>query len=270
MNTLQEIIRYKRLEIAYNQKVKPEDELRQMIDFDAPKRSLKERLLNRIAPTSVIAEFKRSSPSKPHLHPHADIKAIVSQYALAPLAGISVLTDERFFGGSIFDLRDARKLVDIPILRKDFILDPYQIVEAKAFGADVILLIAACLSKSEIAELTSFAHDLELEVLCEIHQEEELEKLNSAIDIIGINNRNLATFETSIEQSLSLFEKLPKGPALISESGIKSAQDAASLLSRGFHGLLIGESFMNDENPGARCNSFCTEVHQIVNAQHAG
>ena len=207
MNTLQEIIRYKRLEIAYNQKVKPEDELRQMIDFDAPKRS------------------------------------IVSQYALAPIAGISVLTDERFFGGSIFDLRDARKLVDIPILRKDFILDPYQIVEAKAFGADVILLIAACLSKSEIAELTSFAHDLELEVLCEIHQE---------------------------EQSLSLFEKLPKGPALISESGIKSAQDAASLLSRGFHGLLIGESFMNDENPGARCNSFCTEVHQIVNAQHAG
>ncbi len=213
----------------------------------------------------IISEFKKQSPSKGVIHTGvADVEAIVSKYAAAGVAGISVLTDEKFFGGSNADLVHARQKVEVPILRKDFIIDEYQLYEAKAMGADVILLIAECLDKNEVAQLAQKAKSLGLEVLMEIHSEKQLEKLHECIDIIGVNNRDLETFGVNIQTSLDLFDKIPDDFVKISESGISNARSVVRLIEAGFQGFLIGENFMKTEDPGLACKHFIEEINALL------
>lgn len=212
----------------------------------------------------IISEFKKQSPSKGVIHENADVEAIVSKYAEAGVAGCSVLTDEKFFGGSNADLIHARQKVEVPILRKDFIIDEYQLYEAKAMGADVILLIAECLEKNEVAQLAQKAKKLGLEVLMEVHSEKQLEKLHECIDIVGVNNRDLETFSVSIQTSLDLFDKIPDDFVKISESGISNARSVVRLIQAGFQGFLIGENFMKTEDPGFACKNFIEEVDSLL------
>lgn len=206
--------------------------------------------------SGIIAEFKRKSPSKGWLHPGAAIRDVIPAYESAGAAACSVLTDGEFFGGSLGDLQTARSLVRLPLLRKDFIIDAYQIYQARVMGADAILLIAAVLTPGECEELAGLAHSLGLEVLLEIHIEKELEHLNRDVDMLGVNNRNLGSFHTDVENSFRLAERMrevgeQKGlsPLLISESGLKDAAMLKKLRAAGFRGFLIGETFMRGEQP---------------------
>jgi Indole-3-glycerol phosphate synthase len=209
------------------------------------------------SPSGIIAEFKRKSPSKGWLHPKASVPDVVPAYESAGAAACSVLTDGVFFGGSLGDLQTARGLVRLPLLRKDFVIDPYQIYQAKVMGADAVLLIAAVLTPGECAELAGLAHSLDLEVLLEVHSEEELNHLNKDVDMLGVNNRNLGSFHTNVENSFRLAEKMQTiseqkdlNPLLISESGLKDAAMLRRLRAAGFRGFLIGETFMRGEQPG--------------------
>lgn len=222
--------------------------------------SLRDALLR--SDTGIIAEFKRCSPSKREIHPFALASEIIPAYQESGATGCSVLTETTFFGGSLSDLAIARESARVPLLRKDFIIDPRQIFEARIYGADAILLIASALSKKEIASLTATAHWVGLEVLLEIHGEDELEKICTDADIVGINNRNLFNFETSLTASGRLASQLPEGMVKISESGIKSAQDVKELRSMGFNGFLIGETFMRHDNPGAALKQFIDEIKE--------
>ncbi|MCD7978800.1 MAG: indole-3-glycerol phosphate synthase TrpC [Tannerellaceae bacterium] len=219
------------------------------------------------SPSGVIAEFKRRSPSKGWLHPKAKVEEVVPLYATGGASACSILTDGDFFGGSLGDLQRARKLVNIPLLRKDFIIDPYQLYQARVMGADAVLLIAACLTTEECRELASIAHSLNLETLLEIHSEAELEYLNPHIDMLGVNNRNLGTFHTDIENSFRLIEKMKEAsettgynPLMISESGISNTEVVKKLRTSGFRGFLIGENFMKTENPGESLAQFIGEL----------
>lgn len=206
--------------------------------------------------SGIIAEFKRRSPSKGFIHEGAQVAEIVPGYAAAGAAACSVLTDTTYFGGSPEDLREARKLVDIPLLRKDFIIDEYQIAEARIWGADVILLIAAALTPAEVERLGNFAHSLGLEVLLEIHDACELAHICPAVDVVGINNRNLATFETDVQTSFSLAGQIPAQYLRISESGISSPDTVKGLREAGFRGFLMGENFMKEPDPAAALKHF--------------
>jgi len=192
----------------------------------------------------VISEFKRKSPSKPDIALDAQIEEVVPHYAQSGASALSILTDTPYFGGNDEDLIKARALVDIPILRKEFIIDPYQIIEAKALGADFILLIAEILTKSQVKEFSLLANELGLEVLLELHSEDQIEKYHDSVQFIGINNRDLTRFVTDIETSLRIFPKLPAHPIKISESGIKSVEDIKVLTGVGYSGYLIGEHLM--------------------------
>lgn len=203
--------------------------------------------------TGIIAEFKRKSPSKGWIFPEARVEEVLPAYEKAGASACSVLTDHQFFGGSLEDLLTARKLVSLPLLRKEFILDPYQLVEARIAGADAILLIAAVLTPENCLNLAQKARELQLEVLLEIHAEKELEYLNPFIDMLGINNRNLGTFETSPDHSFGLAEKLGKlksSVLMVSESGISLPTTVKDLRQQGFRGFLIGETFMKGGQPG--------------------
>lgn len=213
--------------------------------------------------SGIISEFKRKSPSKGWLHPDAAIAEIVPVYKEAGASACSILTDSQFFGGSLGDLCLARKLVDIPLLRKDFIIDEYQLYQARVMGADAVLLIAACLTPDQCLELAELAHTLQLETLLEIHSEAELEYLNPHIDMLGVNNRNLGTFHTDIANSFRLAEKMQEivkekdlAPLLISESGISSTETVSQLREAGFRGFLIGETFMKTGQPGDTLSAF--------------
>lgn len=200
--------------------------------------------------TGIISEFKRRSPSKGWINRDADVKIITGGYAQAGAAGLSVLTDNAFFGGSEGDLIKARLAApSTPILRKDFIISEYQILQSAAIMADAILLIAAALEKEECKLLAEKAHSYGLEVLLEVHSEEEIEYVTDCIDIIGVNNRNLGSFHTDVENSFRLAEKLPQGIPHISESGISAADTILSLRQAGYSGFLMGESFMKTEKP---------------------
>ena len=202
------------------------------------------------SPTGIISEFKRRSPSKGWINREADVRLITGGYAEAGAAGLSVLTDTDFFGGSEGDLIKARlSAPSTPILRKDFIISEYQILQSVVIQADAILLIAAALEKNECKRLAEMAHRLGLEVLLEIHSEEELEYDTDRIDLIGVNNRNLGSFHTDVENSFCLAEKLPKGIPHISESGISGADTIITLRQAGYNGFLMGESFMKTEDP---------------------
>lgn len=260
MTILDKIIEAKKVEIAHQKQLVEMEVLQDVFDFYRECNSLKTSLLKTGA-SGIIAEFKQRSPSKGDINLTAKVDEVTEAYVKAGASGLSVLTEKNFFGGSQSNLVIAREHnPSIPILRKDFMIDPYQIVEAKAYGADVILLIAACLSKDQAAELASTAKELGLEVLMEIHNAEELEILNNQVDIVGVNNRNLKTFEVNIETSVKLAKLIPDKFVKISESGLAGASEIQYLRKNGFSGFLIGETFMKTSNPGEACRRFIEEL----------
>ena len=211
--------------------------------------------------TGIIAEFKRKSPSKGIINDQADVVTTTQGYVKAGAAVLSILTDEPFFGGTPADLQAARLAnPGTPILRKDFVIDRYQLLEAKAWGADLVLLIAACLTPEEIVELSLQAHDLSLQVLLEVHDEDELDRsLTHNVDLVGVNNRDLKTFTTSIDTSLRLVEKIPDTFAKITESGLHDADTMLTLFRAGFDGFLIGEAFMKTTDPAKALANLVTQ-----------
>ena len=260
MNILDKIIDTKKVEVANQKKVISISELEKYPLFNRKCNSLKINLLKRNS-SGIIAEFKQKSPSKGEINFSVKVEEITKGYVDAGAAGLSVLTDFEYFGGTMANLVIARKTnPDIPILRKDFMIDEYQIVEAKAFGADVILLIAACLEKEQAKILAEKATSLGLEVLMEIHNEKEIEVVNEFVDIVGVNNRNLKTFNVDIENSVTLSKLIPEQFVKISESGLAGAETIKYLRKSGFKGFLIGETFMKTDNPGEACKKLISEL----------
>ncbi|MGZ8517341.1 MAG: indole-3-glycerol phosphate synthase TrpC [Chitinophagaceae bacterium] len=261
---LDDIIANKRKEI---EKYKPLSSIERFrkegFFWEITNRSLKQSLLAD-GSTGIIAEFKRKSPSKGWFKTkELEVEPVVTYYNSKGAAGISVLTDAEFFGGDLDDLIQTKVIADIPVLRKDFIIDEWQIAEAKAFGADVILLIAACLSPKEVKQLALFAKTIGLEVLLEIHNEEELDHICDEIDLVGVNNRNLKTFEVDINTSLQLIDKIPVDKPAVAESGISNVETIVTLKKAGFKGFLIGETFMKETDPGNAFSTFVTELKSI-------
>lgn len=254
MTILEKIVATKRDEVESRKKQLSSGQLLEMAYAGRKRLSMRQALES--SPYGIIAEFKRKSPSKGFIHQDADVAKVVSSYAANGAAACSVLTDSLYFGGSPEDLMQARAAVDIPLLRKDFIIDPYQLSEAAAWGADVVLLIAAALTPGQCTELAGVAHELGLEVLLEVHQEDELDRICGQVDMVGINNRNLATFVTDIYASFELAKQVPATYLKISESGIHSIDTVNVLREAGFRGFLIGECFMKDTNPGDALKKF--------------
>jgi indole-3-glycerol phosphate synthase len=263
MNILDQIIARKREDVALQKALIAESVLKQMPFYKAPVLSMSS-YLTMPGKTGIIAEFKRKSPSKGIINNTATVKDVTAAYSAHGASGLSVLTDTDFFGGTLQDLTHAR-LHETPILRKDFMVDPYQIIEAKAYGADVILLIAACLSPLAVKELATVAKDIGLEVLLEIHTSEELEHVFDGIDMVGINNRNLKTFEVDIAHSIALAKMLPAHLPKIAESGISNVSTILQLKKEGFDGFLIGENFMKTSDPAAAFEAFVAELKKQEN-----
>ncbi len=210
--------------------------------------------------SGIIAEFKRQSPSKGIINNQFSSLEVVTAYEKFGASAVSILTDSDFFGGNFEDIISVRNHINIPILRKDFMIDSYQFYEAKAIGADVVLLIAACLSPNQVSEFTDLAHQLNLEVLLEIHSEKELKHINNNIDFVGINNRNLKDFKVDLQNSVNLKNQLPKDILSIAESGIYNEEDFRFLKEKGFDGFLMGEYFMKSDNPRNKFEEFVTNV----------
>jgi len=260
MNILDKIIATKKTEITSQKMAVGIDLLENHPRFKRKCNSLKKNLLKE-GSTGIIAEFKQKSPSKGEINFTVKVEEVTKSYADAGVAGISVLTDFEYFGGTITNLCKARETnPDTPILRKDFMIDKYQIIEAKAYGADVILLIAACLEKDQAEMLAKKAKELGMEVLMEVHNAEELEKVNDFVDIVGVNNRDLKTFTMDIETSVRLSKLIPDKFVKISESGLDSAKTIQYLRENGFKGFLVGETFMKTENPGEACKKLIAEL----------
>ncbi len=260
MNILEQIIRHKELEVATARNAVPASELEQQEGFRRTTLSLRKFLLDP-ARTGIIAEFKRRSPSKGIINADAGVSEVTSAYARFGASGISVLTDQQFFGGHNRDLMEARSL-SIPLLRKDFIIDEYQVTEARAIGADAILLIAACLSPARVRELAAFARSLQLEVLLELHDASELEHICPDTQLVGINNRNLKNFEVDLRHSMDLAARIPDQYLKIAESGIHDVQTICTLRDAGFSGFLIGEHFMKQASPAIAFASFVEQLKQ--------
>ena len=258
MNILEKIISHKKTEVAEAKAAVPVAELEKRAFFTREVLSLKASLGDP-RKTGIIAEFKRRSPSKGVINDKVSVVEVTKGYTEAGAACLSVLTDRNFFGGSPADLEAAR-VNAIPILRKDFIIDEYQIVEARAMGADVILLIAACLKPVEVRRLARVADSLGLEVLLEIHNEEELDHICDETRIVGVNNRDLKTFTVDIERSIRLSQQMPVDKLLIAESGINRVETIWHMRDSGFHGFLVGEHFMKDQNPAIAFASFVQQL----------
>ncbi len=261
---LQEIIACKRMEVE-NQKLQvPVSRLEEQLQLamKRPVNSMRKAL--NTSTTGIIAEFKRKSPSKGWIFPDAEIGKVLPEYESAGASACSILTDSHFFGGTLDDLRTARKLVGLPLLRKEFIIDPYQLAEARAAGADAVLLIAAVLTPESCFTLARAARELGMEVLLEIHDVNELDFLNPYVDMLGINNRHLGTFETSLDHSFNMAERLTQIDnriLLVSESGISQPSTVTELRKHGFRGFLIGETFMRGGTPGVILTKFLKEVN---------
>ena len=291
MDILSEITGHKRIEVELQKQAVSPEQLREQVrdlmeNSPAPRRSMKRALAS--SPAGIIAEFKRRSPSKGWIYKTAKADEIPAAYEAAGASAISILTDEKFFGGSLRDIRTARPLVDIPILRKDFIIDEYQLLQAHIAGADAVLLIAACLTQEECADLTAQAHALGLEVLLEIHSPRELAYISKDVDMVGVNNRNLGTFVTDVENSFRIAGQLrqtiadacnisdarnipdaqgssdtPRNlPLLVSESGISHPETICRLRTAGFRGFLIGETFMKTPQPGDALKGFIQGIEE--------
>lgn len=260
MNILDKIVLRKRQEVQAAMEKVSLAELEQYPLFNRSCYSLRESVLDSNK-KGIIAEYKRASPSKGLINGTSSVQEVVKGYQDAGASAISVLTDADFFQGSLQDLTEAREVLQIPLLRKEFIVDKYQIAEAKAYGADIILLIAACLSTLEIRDFSKYAKSLGLNVLLEVHNEEELNRsIFPSIDAIGVNNRNLKDFSVSLDHSYSLVNKIPNDYIKVSESGISDPQTIKDLKKAGFHAFLIGENFMKTENPAQSIQEFVAQI----------
>jgi indole-3-glycerol phosphate synthase len=263
MNILDQIIEYKRKEVSDRKELYPVKLLEQSIFFSSPTVSLK-KYVQREDKTGIIAEFKRKSPSKGMINAYAPVERTTIGYMQAGASALSVLTDKNFFGGSNEDLSLVRKYNFCPIIRKDFTVEEYQILEAKSIGADAILLIAAVLDPKESKVLASFAHSLGLEVLLEVHDEKELkDNLEVDADLIGVNNRNLKTFEVSIEISKRLAPMIPNHVVKVSESGISVPETIVELRKYGYEGFLMGENFMKHSQPEVSAMEFMEQLRKV-------
>ena len=257
MSILREIVLNKRKEIDFLKKNRPISKIEKSQYFNREVISLKKSLIEK---SGIISEFKRKSPSKPNINLDAEVITITRGYELSNSSGISILTDSKYFGGSNEDITSVRSEINIPILRKDFILDEYQVIESKSLGADVILLIAANLSKEDVKNLSRFAKSFDLQVILEIHSEDELSYLCDSIDVVGVNNRNLKKFQTDINNSINIAGMIPSSFLKISESGISTSKEILRLKEYGYDGFLIGENFMKKEDPVFACNDFIKKL----------
>jgi len=260
MNILDEIIRFKFNEVKQRKALFPINVLEQSSWFQSAGVSLKE-YVQRPDKTGIIAEIKRKSPSKGIINANVSVGRTSMGYVQAGASALSILTDSNFFGGSNEDLIEARRLNTCPILRKDFVIDEYQIIEAKSIGADAILLIAAALEPPRLHALAKMARSLQLEILMEVHNEKELlDNLTADIDLIGVNNRDLKTFKMDIEISKRLSDKIPSGLVKVSESGIEKPETILELKEYGYQGFLMGQNFMQHAQPEKACLEFVTEL----------
>lgn len=261
MNILDTIVAHKRREVAERKKQKGVADLEKGPFFEKKTLSLKQFIQDETR-TGIIAEFKRRSPSKGIINARVAVEEVTAAYARYGASGISVLTDTEFFGGSLDDLL-AATINEVPLLRKDFTIDEYQLVEAKAYGAEVILLIAACLTPQEVKSLARVARGLGLEVLLELHDESELGHICSEVDLVGVNNRNLKTFAVDLEHSIRLANQIDNSFVKVAESGISQVKNIQYLKDHGFQGFLIGENFMKETEPGEAFRNFVAELKAI-------
>ncbi len=259
---LEEIVAFKRSEVERQKKAVPPAALyarvEKLLSDGAAKRSMRLSLAE--SPSGIIAEFKRKSPSKGWIHADARPEDVIPRYEKGGASALSILTDGEYFGGTEDFVRRVRPEVSLPVLRKDFIIDEYQIFRAKDMGADAVLLIAADLGKDECRRLARRARELELEVLLEIHAEKELDYISDDTDMVGVNNRNLGTFRTDVENSFRLAPELPADKLLVSESGISDPATIRRLRASGFRGFLIGERFMREADPGRALEEFIRAI----------
>ncbi len=260
MNILDDIVASKRKEIDFHISAKPLKELECSRYFERKTFSISQSIIDRNR-TGIIAEFKRRSPSKGIINSKSLVGDVTSGYFNEGASAVSILTEEVYFGGSCEDLTGVRETASFPILRKDFTIDEYQVVESKSIGADAILIIAAILEKNEILRLSRLARSLELEVLMEVHEKAELDKANEYVNIIGVNNRDLKTFSVNTDISVSMARFIPSGFIKISESGISSAGEIKKLREAGFQGFLMGERFMASSNPVMAFSEFVKEIN---------
>lgn len=267
MTILEKIVETKRKEVSERKNLVPSALLERSIYFESETVSLK-KYLRRPDLNGIIAEFKRKSPSQGIINGYAPVERTSVGYMQAGASALSILTDTPYFGGKSEDLIIARTFNFCPILRKDFVIDQYQILEAKSIGADVILLIAAILTKEEVSTLALFAHSLGLEVLLEVHNQEELERtLTPHVDCLGVNNRNLHDFSVNIETSKQLASLIPAEFVKVSESGISQAETILELRAYGYEGFLMGETFMKHSRPEKACADLVEELNRLRKRQ---
>lgn len=262
MNILDTIVARKKAEVDERKKRKPLDVIKLDAFYIRNTISLVKGL-SRPHASGIIAEFKRKSPSKGVINDRVDLLEVTKGYQDAGASAVSILTDEYFFGGDDQDVVRAREVLDIPILRKEFIIDEYQVHEAKALGADLILLIAACLTKEEVVRFSTVARSLGLEVLLELHDEDELGHVCETIDLVGINNRSLKTFDVNIARSLRMAGQLPKDKLKVAESGIDDPAQVKLFRENGYSAFLIGENFMKTNDPGMALNDFRNQIELL-------
>jgi indole-3-glycerol phosphate synthase len=262
MNILDTIVERKRTEVAERKQRKPLEVIKADALYTRKTISLVDGLSRPYA-SGIIAEFKRKSPSKGIINDRVDPVEVTKAYQAAGASAVSILTDEYFFGGHDQDVVRARQVLDIPILRKEFIIDEYQVHEAKALGADLILLIAACLSKEEVVRFSTLARSLGLEVLLELHDEDELEHVCATVDLVGINNRSLKTFDVNIARSLRMAGQLPKDKLKVAESGIDDPAQVKLFRENGYSAFLIGENFMKTNDPGMALHEFRNQIELL-------
>ncbi len=263
MSILEKIVEHKQKEIEYRKTSVPVSELEKSPYFSRQTFSLAGSLSSSEGP-GIIAEFKRSSPTKGVINAGASPGKTARDYEQGGAAGISILTDTTFFGGSIEDLKKARRVTSLPLLRKDFITEEYQVLEARAAGADAILLIAAILEPGKIKTLVSLARELGLEILFEIHDIYEIRKIPEEAELVGVNNRNLKTFTVDIQKAMDMAPLLPPDVIKISESGLGEPADIIALHKAGYRGFLIGEAFMKTKNPGETCKRFIDSLTETT------
>ena len=263
MKILDKIVYDKKSEIENLSKIISISDLENQKDFTKQSKSLKESIKK--SKSGIICEFKRKSPSNEKINYKSNVSDVINGYEKAGAVGVSILTNKKYFDGSISDINEAKKSINIPILRKEFIISEYQIVESKSIGADAILLIASILNKEDIKNYSSLAKSLGLEVLLEIHSIDELNKIsNTDVDIIGINNRNLDTLDIDIKNSIDMFEKIPNEFIKISESGISKVESIIRLIKVGYDGFLIGENFMKTSKPEESAYNFIKKVENEI------
>ncbi|MFI3261517.1 MAG: indole-3-glycerol phosphate synthase TrpC [Rikenellaceae bacterium] len=266
-DVLVEIIAHKKIEVAELKTRTSVEELKAAIlekklaDVVSMKKSLES------SPYGIISEFKRRSPSKGWINEKGVALEVTSTYEQAGASAVSILTDEDYFGGTLNDLISVNTTLKIPKLRKEFIVDEIQLYQARLAGADAVLLIASALEVEECLSLSKIAKELGLEILLEIHTEAELAYVNEYVDMVGVNNRNLGTFKTTLDNSVRLASLLPKDKLLVSESGIRTAEDIVSLRKHGFRGFLIGETFMRTDNPGQALKEFITDITTLLSKE---